>query len=364
MSTNHNTIAFEGHRNFRLRLILATLSGKSVKIIKIRSHDLNPGLKDYEVSFLRLLESVTNGSHIEISYTGTTVIYRPGIVIGGEVTHNCPHSKPMGYFILPMLMLAPFSKKKFSILFKGVTNANDDTGVDAIKWGLLPIMEKFGVRDCLLHILKRGSLPDGGGEVHLICNSLIPTPLTIHAIDLPKFSVIRGVAYCTRVSPSIANRMIDAARATLKPSGCEVNITADVWRGENSGKSPGFGITLVAESKKGWRIVVENVGQAKTLPEDLGELTALQLMTEITQSGTIGRYQLIMSLVFMTIGKEDIGRIKIHKSGIDENLIYALRDIKNIFGSEAFFTEDEEEPNFMILSIKGSGFTNISKKVA
>lgn len=109
---------------------------------------------------------------------------------------------------------------------------------------------------------------------------------------------------------------------------------------------------------------MENVGQAKTLPEDLGELTALQLMTEITQSGTIGRYQLIMSLVFMTIGKEDIGRIKIHKSGIDENLIYALRDIKNIFGSEAFFTEDEEEPNFMILSIKGSGFTNISKKVA
>ncbi|KAI5960911.1 hypothetical protein KGF57_001843 [Candida theae] len=366
MSSNGSTIVFHGHRNLRLRLILATLSGKSVKIIKIRSNDLNPGLKDYEVSFLRLLESVTNGSHIEISYTGTTVIYRPGIIIGGEVTHNCPHSKPVGYFIVPMLMLAPFSKKKFSILFKGVTNSDNETGVDAIKWGLVPIMEKFGVRDCLLHILKRGSLPDGGGEVHLICNSLIPTALTIHATDVPKFSAIRGVAYCTRVSPSIANRIIDAARAALKPTGCEVNITADVWRGENSGKSPGFGLTLVAESKRGWRIVVENVGQARTLPEDLGELTAFQLMTEITQSGAIGRYQLTMCLVFMVIGKEDIGRVKIHKSEMDDGLIHALRDVKSVFGSEAYLTQDddEEEDDFMTLSMKGSGFTNVSKKIA
>lgn len=116
---------------------------------------MNPGLKDHEVSFLRLLEAVTNGSHIEISYTGTTIIYRPGIIIGGDLTHNCPDTKSIGYFIEPMLMLAPFSKKKFSIIFKGLTNMpGNDTGVDAIKWGLLPVMEKFGVREVSLHILK------------------------------------------------------------------------------------------------------------------------------------------------------------------------------------------------------------------
>ncbi|KAI5952419.1 hypothetical protein KGF54_003286 [Candida jiufengensis] len=368
MSSNPSVTVFEGHRSFRLRLILSTLSGKSIKIIKIRSNDLNPGLKDYEVSFLRLIESVTNGSHIEISYTGTTIIYRPGIIIGGELTHNCPNSKPVGYFIEPMLMLAPFSKKKFSIIFKGLTNLTGETGVDAIKWGLLPIMEKFGVRECLIHTIKRGSPPLGGGEVHLVCNSLIPSPLTIHAIDIPKYSAIRGVAYCTRVSPSIVNRMIDSARSVLRNTGCEVNITADVWRGENSGKSPGFGITLVAESKRGWRIIAENVGEAQSLPEDLGELTAYQLIEEITKSGAIGRYQIIMALVFMIIGKEDIGRIKIHKSEIDEKLIYALRDIKQLMGTEAYFKDDADEidgdDEFMTLSIRGTGFTNVSKKVA
>lgn len=357
------TTNFEGHRNFRRRLVLATLAGKPIKISKIRSNDVNPGLKDHEVSFLRLLEAVTNGSHIEISYTGTTVIYRPGIIVGGQLTHNCPLSKPIGYFVEPMLYLAPFSKKKFSIVFKGLTAADSkDAGVDAIKWGLLPVMEKFGVREVSLHILKRGSPPLGGGEVHLLCNSLIPQPLTIHAIEVPKFSTIRGLSYCTRVSPSVANRVIDGARKALKPTGVEVKIDADMWRGDNAGKSPGFGTTLVAESKRGWRVVAEGVGGAATLPEDLGELVAYQLLDELTRCGVVGRCQIPLVLAYMTIGKEDVGRFKIHKDQLDELVVHHLRDIKEVFGTEAFIKEDDDD--FLTVTIKGVGFTNASKKIA
>ena len=40
-----NTLVYEGCNFFRQRLILATLSGKSVKIKKIRARDEEPGLK-------------------------------------------------------------------------------------------------------------------------------------------------------------------------------------------------------------------------------------------------------------------------------------------------------------------------------
>ncbi|KAK6464698.1 RNA 3'-terminal phosphate cyclase/enolpyruvate transferase [Scheffersomyces coipomensis] len=364
MSSKGGIVTFEGHRNFRLRLIISTLAGKPIKINKIRSNDVNPGLKDHEVSFLRLLESVTNGSHIEISYTGTTIIFRPGIIIGGEITHNCPNTKTVGYFIEPMLYLAPFSKNKFSIIFKGITTSerSKDATPESIKWGLIPLMEKFGVREVSLYILKRGSAPIGGGEVHLLCNSLIPQPLTIHALDVPKFSAIRGVSYSTRVSPSMVNRMIDGARNVLRPTGVEVNITADVWRGENSGKSPGFGICLVAESKKGWRIVAEGVGAAGGLPEDIGETVAYQLLEEISRSGIVGMSQLQLVLIYMTIGKEDVGRFKIANSQIDEEFIWLLRDIKELFGTEVFIKEEDE--NYSLLSVKGIGFTSVSKKIA
>lgn len=364
-------VTFEGHRNFRLRLVLSTLSGKPIKIVKIRSNEMNPGLQDHEVSFLRLMESITNGSHIEISYTGTTVIFRPGIIIGGEITHNCHLTKPVGYFIEPMLYLAPFSKKKFSIVFKGLTGSatTADAGVEALKWGLLSLMEKFGVREVSLHVLKRGSPPLGGGEVHLLCNSLIPQPLTMHVIDTPKFSAIRGVAYCTRVSPSVVNRMIDSARAVLRPTGVETNITADVWRGENSGKSPGFGITLVAELKTGWRVLTEGVGEAGKLPEDLAERTAYELLAELSSSATIGRNQIPLALVYMTIGKEDVGRLKLHKDQIDEELIWVLRDINDVFGTEVYFKDGAEtglpgDENYITATVKGVGFTSASKKIA
>lgn len=365
MSSNITYVVFQGAHNFRLRIVLATLSGKAVKIEKIRSNDLNPGLKDYEVSFLRLMESVTNGSTIEISYTGTTVIYKPGIIIGGSVTHNCPPSKPVGYFVEPMLYLAPFSKKKFSIIFRGCTASHYDAGIEAIKWGLLPIMERFGVRECALHTLKRGSPPQGGGEVHLVVDSLISQPVTMHNLDRLTISSIRGVAYSTRVSPSIVNRMIDSARKVLKPVNCEVNLSADVWRGENSGKSPGWGITLVATDKRGWCVFSEAIGDAGDIPEDIGTRVAYCLLEEISMSGSVGRNQLPLAIVYMIIGKEDIGRLRINKDQIDEKFINLLRDIKNIFGSEVYLKPtDDDNTGDLIATIKGVGFTNTSKKIA
>lgn len=79
---------FSGHQHFRNRLVLSILSGKPIRIDKIRAEDKNPGLRgmyapfffvrfdpgfcytDFEISLLRLLENITNGTVIEISVTG------------------------------------------------------------------------------------------------------------------------------------------------------------------------------------------------------------------------------------------------------------------------------------------------------
>lgn len=89
MAQPTTVVNFTGHKHFRNRLILSILSGKTVRITKIRPEDNNPGLRgarlfflqeyivltflyppDYEISLLRLLEKVTNGTIIEISVTG------------------------------------------------------------------------------------------------------------------------------------------------------------------------------------------------------------------------------------------------------------------------------------------------------
>lgn len=63
-------LKFKGCQNFRQRLLCSTLSGRPIRIDNIRAEDENPGLRDFEASFLRLLEKLTNGCSVEINETG------------------------------------------------------------------------------------------------------------------------------------------------------------------------------------------------------------------------------------------------------------------------------------------------------
>lgn len=63
-------LRFTTHRHLRQRVLLAVLSGRSLRVDGIRSDDVHVGLRDYEVNLLRLVEKVTNGTTIEINVTG------------------------------------------------------------------------------------------------------------------------------------------------------------------------------------------------------------------------------------------------------------------------------------------------------
>lgn len=123
-----------------LALLHATnrLANRPLRIDKIRADDEEPGLRDYEVSFLRLIDKVTNGTSLKINETGTALKLKPGMIVGGPLeglTHDCPTSRSIGYFVEGLLWLAPFSKKPFDITFTGVTNDNIDNSVDILRTG-------------------------------------------------------------------------------------------------------------------------------------------------------------------------------------------------------------------------------------
>lgn len=66
---------------------------------------------------------------IDISFTGTTVKFTPGLLLGGKLQHNCNILRSIGYYLEPLLILAPFCKKPLQITLKGITNSNDDPTV-------------------------------------------------------------------------------------------------------------------------------------------------------------------------------------------------------------------------------------------
>lgn len=92
-----NLLKYHGSNFLKQRLILSILSGKAVQIVDIRSDDDDePGLRGYEVSLIRLFDKISNGSVIDINKSGTSVYFKPGLLHGGLITHDCNVERGIG----------------------------------------------------------------------------------------------------------------------------------------------------------------------------------------------------------------------------------------------------------------------------
>lgn len=129
---------FTSHNHLRHRLILSLLSHRPIRIDQIRPLASSPGLTESEVSFLRLLEKITGGTRVEINFTGTSLLFHPGVLAGGTHTHLCPlgtkgEGKSVGWFLEPLLAIGCFGKKDLKLNLKGITTDGRDCSVDTLR---------------------------------------------------------------------------------------------------------------------------------------------------------------------------------------------------------------------------------------
>ncbi|KAM0787183.1 hypothetical protein ACM66B_006429 [Microbotryomycetes sp. NB124-2] len=381
-SGSSRVLRFNGHGHLRRRLILSLLSRRPVRIDGIRADDEQPGLRPYEVSFLRLLEKLSDGTRIEISFTGTSLLFHPGTLTGGRVAHTCPLERSVGWFLEPLLAIAPFGKKDLDLTLHGITTDGIDASVDTIRVSGLPHLAMFLEVDGLeLRITKRGYPPLGGGQVTLTCPIVRAVKSGFDFTNAGRINKIRGIAHAVRVSPQMANRLVAAARSVLNRYIPDVYVYTDVYKGEDSGKSPGYAITLVAsssshvvrssEATSSSRVASDDASSEASLnPEDLGLLAARQLLTEITRAGCVDRGWEWLVTLMLVLGGEDVGRIAI-SGPLDALLVQHMRDLRAFFGtsfkiktidSAADDKQSLPAAEVHIMSCVGTGFTNTAKR--
>ena len=393
-------LKFTGSKYLIQRLVLATLTGRPIRVSQIRaSSHTAPGLAAHEVSFLRLLESITNGSHIEFSYTGTTILYKPGLITGsapghgasgGVIRHELPAESTRGasYFIIPLCLLAPFSKAQLNVLFTGpgvITSATEtgDVSVDTVRTAILPVFKHFGIENNIeLRILRRSNAgrdgKGGGGEVQLVFGHQVRLPKTIHLLNAGRIKRIRGVAYSTGVAGANNARLIEAARGVLNELMPDTYIFSDVSSAplvsaptqSNAGAKKktglGFGLSLVAESNTNmlYSADIASPPSGGETPEDLGRKCAFQLLESIEKGGCVSAINATTILTLMAMGSEDVGRVAIGKDVLgSEPVVQLARDLRT-FGMSGWGMRDADEDGDVVLSIVGRGVGNVGRKIA
>ncbi|EFX00833.1 RNA-3 -phosphate cyclase family protein [Grosmannia clavigera kw1407] len=355
-----------GHRFFAQRLVLATLTGKPVHISGIRSSSpTSPGLAPHEVSLLRLLEAVTNGSSFQISYTGTTMTYHPGLITGTVagagateedlIEHHIPAGCTRGitYFLAPLALLAPFSKAHMNVRFSGpgvITAATEagDLSADAFRLAILPLYGLFGIPPARIELAVRQRACTGYGDrrgngvVELRFASQVRLPRTLHLNrGAGRIRRIAGVAYTVGVTASNNKRMIHAARAVLNTLTGEIRIAEAPPAQDDARNKPGigFGLCLVAESNVPGVVYSADVvapARGGVLAEDIGTQCAHQLLANIAAGGCVCRSAATTVLTLMAMGAEDVGRLRLGRDVVGTQEVVALaRDLK-AFGASSW----------------------------
>ncbi|KAM1138303.1 hypothetical protein ACFX14_036089 [Malus domestica] len=339
-----------GSQNLRQRLVLAALASTPVLIEDIRAEETWPGLRPHEVSFLRLLEKVSDDCVVEINETGTKLKFKPGIVMGGRnLVHDCGLSRAVGYFLEPLIVLGLFAKKPLTITLK----------------------ERLDLK-----IQSRGSAPQGGGEVFLSI-PIVQSLTAVNWTDEGMVKRIRGVTFSTRVSTQFENTMVYAARGIFNLLLPDVHVFTDHKSGPQAGHSPGYGISLVAETTSGCCISadtaisysrgedigeLEDEGKKELMPpEDVGVQIANILLGEIEQGGVVDSTHQGLLFLLCALCPQDVSKVRVGK--LSPHGIGTLGDIKDFLGVK-FVIKPDPSTGTVILNCVGSGLRNLSRRIS
>lgn len=275
---------FKGAKYFRLRIAYSLLTLTPIEIDEIRTDLINIGISSFEVSFLKFIELISNGTKIFISSTGTLLRFIPGTITnnyGKEFSFEFDKARCLSYYIEGILPICLYGKEKLICKLNGVSNNNEDLSMDCFKANIDSLLDKIVVGDTFsFDISKRSFYPDTSAEVKVI----IPIIRFIEPLDLRdsgKVAKVRG-HYLSVNSNMLHNGIIDQARVIFN------RILNDVWIDKNTqnGKdqTPGFGLSLwgITTTNTVYSYDFSSFGNSERVdPEELINKVASKMLTEV-----------------------------------------------------------------------------------
>lgn len=241
-----------------------------------------------------------------------------------------------------------------------MTSHEEDTSIDIIRTVFIKILGMFGVSDGLdLKILKRGSPPLGGGEVSFIC-PVMSNLQNVNFSDSGRIKRIRGIAAVTRISPQASNRLVESCRSVLNTFIPDIYIYSDVYKGPEAGQSPGFGVSLVAETTTGGLIHSDFIGKAGMTPEEIGLKASKKLLAEIAGGGFFSGKTNYFTLILMSLTLDNVNKVTLRALKDEEKSL--IDDIKSILGV-SFRSIPNNENGTNSISCVGSGYINFNQRM-
>jgi RNA 3'-phosphate cyclase len=230
-----------GGQVLRSALTLAILSGKAVRIERIRARRPKPGLMAQHLQAVRAAAAVCGG-RVEGDRPGSSSLtFEPGRIVSGRFHFEIGTAGSTSLVLQTIVAPLSFAGAISEVAIRGGTHVPWSPSFHYLQRHWLPVMRRIGFA-VDLKLTAAGFYPQGGGEIR----SEIRPASQLTALTLTERGAckrIHGISAVARLDARIAERQRAQAARRLESSGVPVDIRVE----QLAAGSPGTMLLLMAE---------------------------------------------------------------------------------------------------------------------
>ncbi|MHA2273487.1 MAG: RNA 3'-terminal phosphate cyclase, partial [Candidatus Hodarchaeales archaeon] len=292
-----------GGQILRTSVTLAAITGKKVRVKRIRANRPNPGLRRQHITAILAAAALTSSNVKGLQVGSESFEYDPQKLEGGTFRYDVGTAGSVSLVIQTILPIALWAKEPTHVELTGGTDVKWSPPIDYLRFVYFPVLSKFLGAEIVLQLRQRGHYPKGGGNVVLEVFPLENRDYKIELRSSGSPSAISGISHCAKLPPHVAQRQAQSASQYLRNHGLEVGeISIETYpRTADPHWGSGSGITIYSEMQEGAILGGDSIGERGKKAEIVGKQAAMNLLSAIESSAATDRHLGDMLLPFMVL---------------------------------------------------------------
>lgn len=298
----------------RVASALAAVTGKPMKVHKIRAGRKNPGLRAQHLEGLKAVAELCSGRLVNAELGSTEIEFHPGVIRPAKLEIQISTAGALGLVFQSLKVPLCLAGDEVTVNIRG--------GATFGKWAppvpytmnvLLPVLKNIGYT-AEITIKKHGFYPRGGAEVEMrgfpCLYPIEPNSFSLfsrkpfrplHMIDRGAVGKIAGISVASKHlrKPRVAERQAEAAKKSLEARGLEVSVDAQYA----DAACAGSGVVLWATTSTGAILGADSLGERGKPSEKVGEEAAMQILQTIDSGATVDKHLSDQLLIFMALAE-------------------------------------------------------------
>jgi RNA 3'-terminal phosphate cyclase (ATP) len=214
-----------GGQILRTSLALASITGRKLRMKKIRAGRRRPGLQRQHIACVEAAARLCGGTTTPLELGAQDLVFTPGSEWPAELALDIGSAGSTLLVVQTILVPAIAAGKAVRAVITGGTHNPLAPSFEFVERVFLPHLRAMGA-DVSLALERHGVLPDGGGRIALDIRAggkLAP----IELIEAGAVAARRAIAIVAKLPRHIAERELACAQERLDEPACEVRELPD-----------------------------------------------------------------------------------------------------------------------------------------